>query len=130
MMRGTFLHNEVLIQPLDLAFCFIGALTFREWYVNDCETKGYVDLWVEMNGFRIAVEAELTSKRVAHDLRKARALHADELWIVVPTVRVARAVHRKLNTLASTGMGPEVFFLTQGQALQRVTICLPLFAGS
>ncbi len=129
-MRGKFLHNEVLIQPLDLAFCLIGALTFREWFVNDGDTKGYVDLWVESNGFRIAIEAELTPKRIAHDVRKAIALRADELWIVVPTVRIARAVHRKLNTLENTGMGPEVFFLSQGQALQRVTNCLPLFAGS
>ncbi len=129
-MRGSYLHNDVLIDPLDEAFRSFGATTRRESYVNNGSVVGAVDLLVEQPHVRIAIEAELSSKRVGRDLRKAAAVRADELWIVVPTVRLVRSVRRKLATLPSAPIWLDVFVLTQGQALQRVMNCMSLIAGA
>jgi hypothetical protein len=43
-----------------------------------------VDLFVELGQHRIAVEAELTPRRVPRDVEKARALEASVLLIVMP----------------------------------------------
>ena len=129
-MRGSHLHNSVLIDPLDEAFRSFGATTRRESYANDGSVVGAVDLLVEQPHVRIAIEAELSSKRVDRDLRKAAAVRADELWIVVPTVRLVRNVRRKLATLPAAPLWLDVFVLTQGQALQRVTVCVSLIAGA
>ena len=125
-----YLHNDVLINPLDEAFRSFGATTRRESYVNNDGVLGAVDLLVDQPHVRIAIEAELSSKRIHGDLRKAVAVRADELWIVVPTVRHVRSVRRKLATLPPPPIWLDVFVLTQGQALQRVTNCLSLITGA
>ena len=112
------------------AFRSFGATTHRELYVNDTTVVGAVDLLVEQPHVRIAIEAELSPKRIWADLRKAAAVRADELWIVVPTVQLVRTVRRKLATLPSAPLWLDVFVLTQGQALQRVTNCVSLIAGA
>ena len=127
-MRGSHLHNEVLIGPLARAFESFGATTHRESYVNAGGVVGAVDLLMEQPQIRIAIEAELSTRRVGRDVQKAVAVRADELWIVVPTVRLVRNVRRKLATLPTTPSWLDVFVLTQGQALQRVTECLSLIA--
>ena len=127
-MRGTYLHNEVLIDPLDRAFRSFGATTRLESYVNASGVAGAVDLLVEQPQVRIAIEAELSVRRVGRDLRKAIAVRADELWIVVPNVRLVRSVRRKLSTLPATPIWLDVFVLSQGQALQRVTDCFSMIA--
>ncbi len=129
-MRGNHLHTEVLIDPLDEAFRLFGGTTRRESYVNGGGVVGAVDLLVEQPQARIAIEAELSVKRVGRDLEKAVAVGADELWIVVPTVRLVRSVRRKLATLPAAPIWLDVFVLTQGQALQRVTNCLSLITGA
>ena len=127
-MRGSHLHNKVLIDPLARAFESYGATAHREFYVNALGVVGAVDLLVEQPQVRIAIEAELSVRRVGADLRKAVAVRADELWIVVPTVRLVRGVRRKLATLPAAPSWLDVFVLTQGQALQRVTECMSLIA--
>ena len=129
-MRGTHLHNQVLIGPLDEAFRSLGGATTREYYINTGGVVGAVDLLVQQDHIRLAVEAELSVKRIGHDLRKATALRVDELWIVVPTVRLVRGVRRKVATLPLPPPWLDVFVLTQGQALSRVTQCLSLIAGA
>ena len=71
-MRGSYLHNDVLIDPLVEAFRSFGATTRLESYVNDGTVVGAVDLLVEQPHVRIAIEAELSSKRIGADLRKVK----------------------------------------------------------
>ena len=124
------MHQCVLIQPLMESFRRQGADVYREYPAINGTYIGSVDIWVAFDQIRIAIEAELTPKRIGADIKKAQALRADELWIVVPTQRVVRAVRRKLATMSKPTGGLDLFLLTQGQALSRVTNCLSLFAGS
>lgn len=130
MKLGAFLHQHVLINPLLESFQNQGATVHREYPATNGKYIGSVDIWVEHAQIRIAIEAELTPKRIQADIKKALALRADELWIVVPTQRVVRAIRRKLAKISIATSGLDLFVLTQGQALSRVTNCLSLFAGS
>ena len=129
-MRGEFLHNEVLVRPLERAFRRAGAITSTEFTVWLGNTIGYIDLIAMYGERRFAVEAERSTHRIEGDLRKANALRVDELWIVVPTESVGESVRRTCRKLRHVFDMGRLFVLTQGQALQRVTDCLPLIAGA
>ncbi len=154
-MRGGFIHNVVLVNCLLRAFEREGWSCDTEVPVRLGEGMGFVDLVAELDGYCIAVEAELSAKRIERDLQKAQALHAAELWIVTPNILVAESVRRGLLRLdvyvasdhkdgptglfgqnawaagrCGVGVGVGVYVLTQGAATQRVRSCLPLFAGS
>lgn len=128
-MRGGYLHNHVLLDPIEAALRQRGARTWREKATSPGRRTGYVDLLVELGDRRIAIEAECSSKRIAGDLAKSAEVDATELWMVVPTVSVAASVRRRLKETSVAALGAEVFVLTLGQALQRVTDCFPLIAG-
>ena len=131
-MRGGYLHNDVLIDRMDTEWGMIGAQTSREAAVTDDQgrTTGYIDLLVRLSSGLIAVEAELTPRRIPRDLEKAETLAVTELWIVVPDVRVRRLVKRRLQRSRATLFSGEVFVLTLGEALQRVNNYYSLFSGS
>jgi len=131
MMRGDFLHNEVSVDQLDVAWRSVGASTWRERAIFDAQGQifGYTDLLVRLGSYLIAVEVELSPKRVARDIEKALALSATELWIVTPNVRVRCAIHRSLQRLGQGSGNGFIFVLTLGQALQRVRNCFSLFSG-
>lgn len=150
-MRGGFMHNVVLVNCLLEAFEREGWSCDTEVPVRLGEGMGFIDLVAELDGYCIAVEAELSAKRIERDIQKAQALHAAELWIVTPNTRVAESVRRGLLRLdvyvagdhedITSGLfgqsawdagrgGVAVYVLTQGGATQRVRSCLPLFAGS
>lgn len=149
-MRGGFIHNDVLIARLLRSFEVAGWSCDTEVPVRMGESLGFIDLVAESVGYCIAVEAEMSARRIDRDLRKAQAIHAAELWIVTPNALVAGAVRRTLHRmdvrLAPDDDGlmdvygrnggvigdnsPAVFLLTQGAAAQRVRHYLPLFAGA
>ena len=129
-MRGGFLHNVVLITALVLEWTKRGARTWREAAVHLGHTTGYIDLLVEIAGFRVAIEAELTPRRVANDIEKAIAVRAQELWVVVPDAQVARAIRRKLHLVPIAEGTPKIFVLTLGQAKQRVRNLVPFISGA
>ncbi len=118
-----------MVHPLAGAFDCEDWQTDLEVPIRMGETIGFVDLVAEREGYCIAVEAECSAARVERDLDKAQALRADELWIVTPTRRVADAVQRRLGRLLIPVDPDSICVLTQGQALHRVTSCLPLIAG-
>lgn len=146
-MRGGFIHNDVLVNRLLQAFEVEGWSCDTEMPVRMGEAFGFIDLVAEMDGYCIAVEAELSAKRIDRDLQKAQALHAAELWIVTPNARVVGAVRRTLHRMDvrlahnEDGLldlfgrnqganGLAVFVLTQGAAEQRVRDSLRMFAGA
>ena len=121
-MRGGYLHNHVLVDRLDAAWRSVGASTAREIAITDDygQISGYTDLLARLGPYLIAMEVELSCRRVARDLEKAMALAVTELWIVVPSIRVRRSVERRLQRLGPDPKHGIVFVLTLGQALQRV----------
>lgn len=119
-MRGGFLHNDVLIGVLENEIRRLGGRCRREVQVVVQNHLRYIDLAAEVAGRQIALEAELTSKRVRNDIAKAHAFCADELWIVVPNHGVARSVLREVNSTPTTDLRPKISVLTQGQAKQRI----------
>lgn len=118
-MNGGMIHEHCLNEPERLGRS-LGLHTRRQVCVPSC---GYIDLTIEGNGLRIAIEAELTSKRVSRDLLKADALFADELWIVVPNAQTARIVRVRLRELNPTKENNDVFVLTLVQAITRLRLC-------
>lgn len=129
-MRGSYLHNRILIEMLYLRFLEAGADAQREVPVRVGSALGFVDLLVEFGDFRIVVEAECSARRISADLAKAMAVDSDELWIVVPNLKVRNSVLRRLVQMCVRVNRGGLFVLTLGQALQRVSNCLPLFARS
>lgn len=129
-MRGGYLHNDILTERLDAAWRSVGASTAREIAITDDEGRvcGYTDLLVRHGPTVIVVEVELSGRRVVRDLQKAVALHATELWIVVPNARVRGAVTRKLRRIPEKPEDPTICVLSLGQALQRVRNCFSLFS--
>jgi Holliday junction resolvase-like predicted endonuclease len=149
-MRGGFIHNEVLTASLLCLFEEEGWSCDTEIPVRMGEGLGFIDLVAEFDGYCIAVEVEMSAKRIDRDLQKAAAIHAAELWIVTPNARIAGAVRRAFHrmdvrvacdedgfvnfsgrngTATDTG-GMAVFVLTQGAAAKRLRDSLRMFAGA
>lgn len=129
-MRGDSLHNNVLIDSVDEEFVSLSARTFREFYIRDDSKSGFIDLFVCIDGMRIAVEAELGARRIGNDLWKARVSDANELWIVVPNSKIVRVVQKKLKNTLIPRNQPPTFLFTLGQACQAVRNRFPLIPTS
>lgn len=127
MMRGRFLHNQLLVAPLAEALRQSGWQVNVEFHVRSETYTGFIDLKASRDGQVLAVEAELTPRRVKNDIAKAIAMNASELWIVVPEYHAARAVRAVVARHAARKKLP-IRVLTQGQAIQRVKGCFPLIS--
>ena len=77
-MRGGYLHNQVLIGTLQRDAKALGCETQLEVPVQVQDSVWFIDLVVRSGSVLIAVEAELSARRVVRDLLKARALQ--RLW--------------------------------------------------
>ena len=91
-MRGGYVHNRVLLDPIDTKAWRSGARVDREVAIRVGGQVLYGDLLIRDGSKRILVEAELSSKRIPNDLAKAAAFEVCELWLVVPNPGVARSV--------------------------------------
>ena len=119
------MHNNVLIASLDRLAQRLGASTHREVWVSTKTVQGYIDLIIRKGDLCVACEAENSPRRVRNDIRKAAALGAHYLLIVVPTGLVGRAVRRCLRRIGDCGLrrqvGVEVVLLAQAnQRLQEL----------
>ena len=112
-MNNGFVHNIVLLIPVAAYFRQLGADVRWEHPVSCNSFTGYVDLVVDFNGWRLACEAEMSSRRIDRDVVKAKAIGAAALGIVTPTGRVAQACRRKLRRLEQPG-GLWISVLTPG----------------
>ena len=130
-MRGGFLHNHVLLDPVERYFRGLGADVQREYPVAFGKTKAFVDLFIRYRRERIVCEAELSSDRARKDLAKAIELRATFLLIVVPDWPMARAVKRRLSRVGHTSSteGLRSFILPLGPALQWVRNCFPFLTS-
>ena len=107
-MRGGILHNDVLVAAVEDLLLACGARTAREVSVRGDRIRGAIDLvgWMP-DSLVVAVEAELTPKRITRDIAKAEALGCDLLCIVTPTPAVARACVRRIPR-DPNGKKPEI----------------------
>ena len=119
-MRGGYIHNRVLLDPIDQKAWSLGARVDREVAIRVDKRVLYGDLLIRGSSKRILVEAELSSKRILNDLAKAAALGACELWVVVSNPRVARSFRQKLLQLSIEPGTAGLFILSLPQALQRL----------
>ena len=121
-MNGGYVHEDVLLRPLEQAFRHRGISVFRQVPSRPGRGARYVDLLADLGHARLAIEAEMTPRRVASDLQKAAELEA-WLWIVVPNRSVREAVQRSLRKQHVPQREPWICVLTLPQALQRITDC-------
>lgn len=121
-MRGGWLHREGLLVPAAELFQRFGATVIWEHPAAKGRSAGYVDLLIVYLCLRIVIEAELSSRRVEADLRKARQLAADLLIFLVPTHRVGSSIHDKLAAITAPELPSPlpIWILTPGLLQQRI----------
>lgn len=129
-MRGGFVHNRLLLEPLAIQAAALGVNANTE--VAPClgRRAGYADLVLEFGDHRIVVEAEFSGRRIVNDLRKAAGLRATELWLVVPDNRAARSVRQSLGDHHIRPKACGIFVFTLPQAIKRLGQIFPLISGS
>ena len=127
-MKGGYIHEHLLLDGLERAFKKRGAKVRRQVSTRPGRKTGYADLLIDLESGRLVIEAEMSSKRIDNDLKKARDLEAIWLWIVVPNQKVAHSVRKQLEELGVRAIEPWICVLTLGQALERVTNCFSLFS--
>ncbi len=125
-MKNGFLHDRVLLAPLEACLLRQGATVRREHHVRWNGRAGFIDLFAQRGLARIAVEAELTPSRVVLDVAKAEAASASALLIVTPTASIARAMEAGLvrHAHAKTSF---VWILPVGRALAWAERCFLMF---
>ena len=125
-MRGGYLHNMLLIGSVQEECARRGIKTATEVKVSDGNRTGYIDLVMEVDGYRIAVEAELTSKRIEKDVWKAIVAGMDELWILTPNKRAEKSIRRRLAYLPSSSKDLSIYVLPLGGVLKELSNRFPL----
>lgn len=118
--KGGFVHNQLILKPLRQAFESLGARVHCEHRVGARCESGYLDLLVVLGPVVIAIEAEMSDRRILNDLRKFSAVGADELWIIAPRQRVAASIRRRLQELPAAISAMPVRVLTLGQAIDHI----------
>ena len=121
-MRGGFLHNHCLVEPVAQRFAALGANVYREHRVGRSRNAGYVDLFIETHDVKVVVEAEQCTERIDRDRAKAKELRAHLLIIVAPTREIAMALRRRTDRTAGETSGTEIPIVvaTLGSLLQRL----------
>jgi hypothetical protein len=126
-MDGGMIH-EFMVSSMKKAFRETGVDVSLQAPTRSGRWPSYIDLLAHTAPRPLAVEVELSSRRVPNDIQKARAVGAD-LWIVVANQRVARAVRRQLKR-SGVREGQAICILTVGKALQRIASGFPLISTS
>jgi hypothetical protein len=116
MRPQSVTHKISLLDTLEIKLRQHGWLAKREARVRGIRL-GFIDLLADKGPRRIVIEAELTPRRVTRDVEKADAVRASELWIVVPTGHVRRAVERLLRHTGRPQTDLRVHVLTVPQAI-------------
>jgi hypothetical protein len=128
MPRG-FAHDQVLLQAVAGALAAHAIWIRHEVRVRGPDFTGFCDLVANIDGKLLVVEAELSAKRVARDVRKALLLGAHCLWIVVPNGKVRRAAQRQLSKLPLEDANTiPTSILLLSHIPQQLTNCIRLFS--
>lgn len=120
-MRGASFCHRFMIESITHFARQRGAHVELEQAIWLGRSYGYTDAFIQRGDLRIAVEAELSARRVGNDVRKALTLHATHLLIVTPTARMARECERELARYSMPAAGPKALVCTLGMALHRLS---------
>lgn len=122
-MRGGYLHNKVLVEPVAGVLRELGMDVHTEYPIKIGHHVSYADIFASCDGLRLVCEAERSPQRVANDVRKAMALDAQLLIIVVPNKNIARSVFRRLKQIDQPLVGRqplEIRVLALGPAVRMI----------
>ena len=127
-MRGDFLHNQVLLEPIAELLRERGIPVFREFHIGADRRGWYADLAAVYHDLRLLVEAERSADRVNGDVAKALAWPATHLLIVAPHRQVMQAVARRLGRLIPLYQEPlpKIYVATLGIAKIRLKALLTI----
>lgn len=118
-MRGGAIHNRVMVERLARVLREAGTEVVLEAPVEVGPSPRCIDLLATCGSARLAIEVELTPRRVLADIEKARLAGAATLLIVTPTASVARRARRALRGQPFDSLA--VVVLPLGLAAQWVT---------
>jgi hypothetical protein len=130
-MRGKFLHNQVMIAAL------VSALRLRRYhlYLEHPVRRGKyppsADIFFKVNGGWVVIEVERTTARITNDFKKAQALQADLLLLVMPDAQKVQAAKTVVRCFAQkiTSPSPRILVMTLGAALQWVANNCPIMSA-
>lgn len=124
-MDGGFIHKlqieEFLneCQKLDIP-------AFPQFRVfKDGKIFGYIDVLVEINNLRVAIEFDRSNQRIEKHVHKAIIEQVDELWFVAPNAKVRSQIQATLNKIESNlklaaQEYPPIYLHTLPQQLERL----------
>lgn len=122
-MRGTYLHNTVLVDPIAQHLRSRRVTVYTEHYLGP--GVGFADLLAQRDGVRVLIEVEQTPARVPGDIAKAIAIPAPLLFIVTPDARIARACLRRVARLGPFPRSLVVHVFPFGPALLKLQEVFP-----
>ena len=125
-MNGGYRHEQAILGAMERILLQHKFETTRQVSVDLGKERGFVDLVAERGPLRLVVEAELSARRIQKDLRKAAAMDATWLWIVVPNGMVQRSVRSRLRKLRVRERHPWLAIFTLSQAVNQVNGCFPV----
>ena len=100
-MRGGAFHNK-MIEKVASAFLSHGWEVETEFCYRGGGVVTFFDVFAVKDRREIAVEVEMSVRHVVDNVRKARAVEV-EVWVVVPSRRLKRAVERTLGEAGLAG---------------------------
>jgi len=129
-MRGGFIHNTILLVPIESFFRDCGASISREFKVPSLPNPGFIDLLIRFDSALIACEAELSPKRVVNDLHKALVVQAHLLLIITPNAAVTRSCYRKIRAQQAeiNHKNLAIYVFSVGTAREWLKNCFLLFS--
>lgn len=122
-MRGTYLHNRVLVGQIAQLLRNRRVTVSTEHHIGP--GLGFADLVAQRDGVRLLIEVERSPARVGNDIAKAVAARAPFLFIVTPDARIARACSRRIARLGPTPSSLTVHVFPFGTALLKLQEVFP-----
>ena len=126
-LRGGGFHNYLVAEAGRILrqAGFDTALEHPENMPNG--GKDFIDLVAWRGNFLICIEVETTTRNAVSNALKAQRL-GRPLIILVPNVKVRKAVERKLSECRLTSGGRPICVLLVGQLQKEVANCLTLIS--
>ncbi len=110
MNTGKPLHRRS-VETIATGWRAVTSQVFVEHALRQDGLRSYVDVFVVVNCYRIAIEVELSTRYVQVNAAKALQLGCDEIHLVFPTARLRDAAKRKLRSLFSHTERKRIAFL-------------------
>ena len=128
MNRGGPFHRRK-VEAIALQWRRNQCSVFTEHRVVDGSTQSFIDVFVDLQGYKVAVEIELSTRHVEANARKAIQVGCDEVHLVFPTARLRDAAQRKLSARLPAGEIRRIGFLLLNDYQARTYVRKIAFLG-